>query len=583
MGFAVGPLLHAQTIWTAGSGNWATGSNWNAGVPDSGTDASITNSGTATLTGTGAVSTLNIGDGAATSGTLTVTGGNLTAGVTLIGINGGTGFGTISSGNWTTTGSLNIGEGADSNGSLTVSGGTFSASTNGNYYLGSSGGTGNATVSGGTLSYTGNFRIGEGADSLGSLTVNGGALAVSGQSVVGADNGTATANMTSGTWTSASLFIGNSGGTGTLTISGGTISTTGESRIGASTGGVGNATVSDGNWTVSNTLFVGRSGATGTLTVSGGTVTATTLQLATDSGSSGTVTLNSGIIATQRIAEGNGTGGTVNLNGGTVRATVNQSNFFQNFETGDIQLGSTGPIFDTQAFAVGITNILQGVGGLTKSGSGVLTLTGAQAYTGTTTVSAGTLLVNGSIASGGSVVVSGGTLGGTGTINSATTIQSGGTLAPGASPGVLTFSNGLTLNSGSATNFEINDDTRGTTYDGINLSAGLMTYGGTLNLSFGQTFVNGTTLDLFQLSGSGSSGSFSSIAATGSYTGALTNSGGTWSYYDGSQYVIFTQSTGDLTFSAIPEPSTYAALVGLGALGFVMWRRRRSAAVAATS
>ncbi|MDP1579326.1 MAG: PEP-CTERM sorting domain-containing protein [Candidatus Didemnitutus sp.] len=35
--------------------------------------------------------------------------------------------------------------------------------------------------------------------------------------------------------------------------------------------------------------------------------------------------------------------------------------------------------------------------------------------------------------------------------------------------------------------------------------------------------------------------------------------------------------------TAIPEPSTYAALVGLGALGFVMWRRRRAAAVAATS
>jgi hypothetical protein len=31
----------------------------------------------------------------------------------------------------------------------------------------------------------------------------------------------------------------------------------------------------------------------------------------------------------------------------------------------------------------------------------------------------------------------------------------------------------------------------------------------------------------------------------------------------------------NITVSAVPEPSTYAALFGLGALGLVMWRRRR--------
>lgn len=33
----------------------------------------------------------------------------------------------------------------------------------------------------------------------------------------------------------------------------------------------------------------------------------------------------------------------------------------------------------------------------------------------------------------------------------------------------------------------------------------------------------------------------------------------------------------NLQFSAVPEPSTYAALFGLGALGFAAWRRRRTA------
>ena len=33
----------------------------------------------------------------------------------------------------------------------------------------------------------------------------------------------------------------------------------------------------------------------------------------------------------------------------------------------------------------------------------------------------------------------------------------------------------------------------------------------------------------------------------------------------------------NLSVSAVPEPSTYAALAGLGALGFAVWRRRRKA------
>lgn len=39
----------------------------------------------------------------------------------------------------------------------------------------------------------------------------------------------------------------------------------------------------------------------------------------------------------------------------------------------------------------------------------------------------------------------------------------------------------------------------------------------------------------------------------------------------------------NFSVSAIPEPSTYAAIFGVGALGFVMWRRRRANAAAAVS
>jgi len=62
-----------------------------------------------------------------------------------------------------------------------------------------------------------------------------------------------------------------------------------------------------------------------------------------------------------------------------------------------VTLTSTGAI-DTNGNAVSIAGIMSGVGGLTKSGEGTLTLSGANTYTGATTVNAGTLNLNGSLA-----------------------------------------------------------------------------------------------------------------------------------------------------------------------------------------
>ncbi|MEX2212586.1 MAG: autotransporter-associated beta strand repeat-containing protein [Phycisphaeraceae bacterium] len=78
---------------------------------------------------------------------------------------------------------------------------------------------------------------------------------------------------------------------------------------------------------------------------------------------------------------------------------------------------------------------------LTKNGTGVQTLSGANLYSGLTTVAAGTLLVHNTTGSGlgsGNVVVkSGATLGGDGSFTGALLLEDGSMISPGMSPGVL--------------------------------------------------------------------------------------------------------------------------------------------------
>ncbi|MBI1309979.1 hypothetical protein GC176_01630 [bacterium] len=113
--------------------------------------------------------------------------------------------------------------------------------------------------------------------------------------------------------------------------------------------------------------------------------------------------------------------------------------------------------------------VISGLGNVIKAGSGAQTLSGMNTYSGTSLLTGGSLLIDGTLAS--SVSLAGGFLGGSGTVMADVSGSiSGGGIAPGSSPGQLTVSNNVTLESSQFFDVEINGLTPGTEHDQLVLS-----------------------------------------------------------------------------------------------------------------
>jgi len=334
---------------------------------------------------------------------------------------------------------------------------------------------------------------------------------------------------------------------GTVNNGGNLLTLTGTGTAAAISGaisGAGGVTKSGlGTWTLS-----GLNTYTGTTTVSAGSLNVTQALPSANAVivDGGTLTFT----ANQTVSSLSGAGGTIAFTAGTKVLTVAQA-------------GDT-------SYAGAITGTAVS---LAKSGAGTLTLSGANTYTGGTSITGGTVNLIGSLSSATNTVTigSGATLAGTGTIAGATSLSDGGFISPAtASIGTLSLAS-LTWNSNTgASALNITLGTNNATDKVAITGAFLKGAGTTFTVDFGGTGVSG---DVYKIATFGSTTFSGTDFAFINLAPGITGS--------------FSLNANDLSFvtTAIPEPSTYAALVGIGALGLAAYRRRqaRSAATMAVT
>ena len=322
---------------------------------------------------------------------------------------------------------------------------------------------------------TNNLTLNPGAgntNSMGGLAVDVGTVTLSS----GTLNVTGTTAATTATNANSLIIAG-----GKLTIAGGTCLT-----FSPSIQHGGTLTISNGTFS-SNTELFNAYGTLGTINLNGGLLSANFLrvsQYAGNGGKGGVLNLNGGTLQLNKFSSG-GSVGTVYFNGATVLARSSQASFVA--EPAYILVDSTnGAILDTSTYTIGIANPLTHAsalgatadGGLTKLGTGTLTLFGTNTYTGPTLINAGNLALsaNGSISNSSRISITNGATFNVSALSAPFTLASGQTLSNNAaSTGTLNGS----LNTGSGT-------------VSLSFAAGtpaLLVASGTLTLSASTTFV----------------------------------------------------------------------------------------------
>ena len=332
-----------------------------------------------------------------------------------------------------------------------------------------------------------------------STTINAGKVSISADSGLGAAPGSASA--------------------GHLTLNGGTLESTADFTLNSNRGialGASNGIIDVNSGTT--LTYGGIMAGSGTLTKEdSGTLTLSGVNTYT-----GSTTINGGTISISAdsglgAAPGSATAGHLTLNGGTLHSSAD---FTMNANRG-IALGTShGTINVDGSRTLTYGGIIAGSNNLTKSGDGILLLSGANTYSGDTIISDGTLQTTGTLADTTDVSVSSGAIY---DVDATDTIQS----LSGA--GSVELANSITLTTG---------DSGNDTFSGVISGSGNLAKAGsgTFTLSGTNTYTGTTTITAGTISISADSGLG---AAPGSATaGHLTLNGGTL------------QSTADFTLNS---------------------------------
>uniref|UniRef100_UPI004047410B autotransporter-associated beta strand repeat-containing protein n=1 Tax=Orrella sp. TaxID=1921583 RepID=UPI004047410B len=325
-------------------------------------------------------------------------------------------------------------------------------------------------------------------------------------------------------------------------------------------------------------ILTGANTYSGGTTVSGGTLQGNTASL------QGTIVNNSQVVfdqATDGTYSGvmSGTGGLTKENAGTLILTGANTYSGGTTVSGGTLQGNTASLQGTivnnsqvvfdQATDGTYSGAMSGTGGLTKQNAGTLILTGTNTYSGGTTVSGGTLSLAGGLPSGtGDVfVASAGTLMGTGTIAGNSVVS--GVIKPGNSPGYLSFTQNLTLNSGST----YQQDIAGTLQANSATPVGVSGYYSFVNVGNQLVINSGATLtprlsNLFSAIESGY-GSAIYVPALGDRFRMITAAGGISGRFDaltqpaeltsGTQFIAFYNVNGSNSLDLAVTPTSYSS------------------------